>query len=302
MAIKNSDMRNITPRGNKWRVRVMKHGVWRTRTFFNLTSAKRFRDNLLSLTTFDTDLPYSDFTNFGMLMHIEQSAQPEQLFPLEEIIHTSMHIDSIIICGIYFLIQDSVVVYIGQSTDVLARLKAHRMAKLIQFTSVTIIPAERKLLNELEKRYIVHLVPIHNQVHKKTAEKKLLEDQIKKLDPTFSDSALSMIEIEVLRCYLAGDSLYSIGEDLGLTVPSVSIYLKNATSKLGVSTFRQTKLKCISMGIIQNPFLKSKLERPIPLSQRIKKMEISKSKAKYLKRGRPTKAEQLRRAGLLPEL
>lgn len=62
------------------------------------------------------------------------------------------------VCGIYFLISDGVVIYIGKSVDVYGRLAEHRRDKRI-FDRVTVIPCELALLSLLESKYILMLQP-----------------------------------------------------------------------------------------------------------------------------------------------
>lgn len=56
-------------------------------------------------------------------------------------------------CGVYFLIDDDEVVYVGQSTELHARVAQHR-ARWKQFDSYTYIPCESSQLAELERHYI----------------------------------------------------------------------------------------------------------------------------------------------------
>ena len=63
-------------------------------------------------------------------------------------------------CGIYLLIYQTEIVYVGQSRDVYSRLPIHAMDK--QFDRFTIIPCPLDLLNELEAEYIVKFAPRYN--------------------------------------------------------------------------------------------------------------------------------------------
>ena len=70
--------------------------------------------------------------------------------------------------GIYFLCQDSKVVYIGQSLDVATRVNVHAKSK--EFDSVTAMLVPQELLDETEKYWIEHIKPKLNIRYLKTRE------------------------------------------------------------------------------------------------------------------------------------
>jgi hypothetical protein len=59
--------------------------------------------------------------------------------------------------GVYFLIKDAVVVYVGQSTNVFGRVSEHQRVKT--FDSMSWIPCDRLMLDKLESLYIHTLQP-----------------------------------------------------------------------------------------------------------------------------------------------
>lgn len=63
-------------------------------------------------------------------------------------------------CGLYFLIKEDRIVYVGQSTIVAQRAAKHR--GVIHHDSYTFLPCLPHELNELEAQYIVALKPVHN--------------------------------------------------------------------------------------------------------------------------------------------
>lgn len=64
--------------------------------------------------------------------------------------------------GVYFLIYRQMIVYVGQSADVQARLVSHLASGKV-FDSVAIIDTgERSDRNELEAAYIVKFEPLYN--------------------------------------------------------------------------------------------------------------------------------------------
>jgi hypothetical protein len=65
--------------------------------------------------------------------------------------------------GIYFLIKDSRVVYVGQSTNVYARIDKHGTK---DFDAYAYVPCRRENLDAMESRYIHLLRPPQNAVLK----------------------------------------------------------------------------------------------------------------------------------------
>lgn len=74
--------------------------------------------------------------------------------------------------GIYFLIKDAEVVYIGKTTDYPFRLKAH-VRQQMDFDSVRFIECAECNLDSYEKRWINKFKPVHNGTHKGKIEKHL---------------------------------------------------------------------------------------------------------------------------------
>lgn len=67
-------------------------------------------------------------------------------------------------CGIYFLLEDSQIVYVGQSVNIYARIANHANENLKKFTHYSFIECDRKDLSELEALYIGYLAPKLNTV------------------------------------------------------------------------------------------------------------------------------------------
>lgn len=63
--------------------------------------------------------------------------------------------------GVYFLLQDGKVVYVGQSTNVKKRLISHRYTEK-QFDSYRVINCAHDRLLYYEKRWIARFNPIYN--------------------------------------------------------------------------------------------------------------------------------------------
>lgn len=66
------------------------------------------------------------------------------------------------ISGIYFLVHNAEIVYIGQSRDVLLRLSTHVREDKKIFTSFAVVEAPPEKLDDLEAKYIAKFAPILN--------------------------------------------------------------------------------------------------------------------------------------------
>lgn len=67
------------------------------------------------------------------------------------------------VCGLYFLIHQGKIVYVGQSVDVHTRLAYHR--KRFTFDAVHIVECDRKDVGLMESAYIATLKPKHNRAN-----------------------------------------------------------------------------------------------------------------------------------------
>jgi hypothetical protein len=63
--------------------------------------------------------------------------------------------------GVYFLVKDGIVVYVGQSTNVEKRLINHKHSEK-QFDSFRVISCAENLLLYYERRWIKRFKPIYN--------------------------------------------------------------------------------------------------------------------------------------------
>lgn len=67
------------------------------------------------------------------------------------------------VCGVYFLVKDARVVYVGQSTNVWRRVSDHKDRQEIEFQSVTVLEMPLEKLLEEEAKYIYKLKPPRNK-------------------------------------------------------------------------------------------------------------------------------------------
>lgn len=78
-----------------------------------------------------------------------------QILSEEEMVDASCNVDGF--SGIYFLIENGVVVYVGQSTNIFNRLQSHSQKK--RFDAVTILLCSPYKLDSMESIYIHSLRP-----------------------------------------------------------------------------------------------------------------------------------------------
>jgi excinuclease UvrABC nuclease subunit len=73
-------------------------------------------------------------------------------------------LDATPICGIYFLLLNGSIVYVGQSTNVLQRVWNHQTEGIKEHDSVFYVECSIKLLDSLEQHYIKLYKPRYNKV------------------------------------------------------------------------------------------------------------------------------------------
>lgn len=73
-------------------------------------------------------------------------------------------------CGVYFLIKNDEIVYVGRTADLVRRLETHKRWK--DFDRVFYIECPREELNELEKRYIRKFAPPGQKIPKEPKPEK----------------------------------------------------------------------------------------------------------------------------------
>ena len=70
------------------------------------------------------------------------------------------------VCGIYFLIKHSAIVYIGKSVNIEKRIKQHKQNGAYDFDSYSIIEYDESspfTLSAMEEAYIRHFEPKYNK-------------------------------------------------------------------------------------------------------------------------------------------
>ncbi|WP_186260300.1 phage integrase Arm DNA-binding domain-containing protein [Burkholderia gladioli] len=68
------------------------------------------------------------------------------------------------VCGVYFLLSQGAIVYVGQSKNVLGRIATHRAEGEKRFDRVFVVECKASELDHLEALYIDKFCPIYNTV------------------------------------------------------------------------------------------------------------------------------------------
>jgi predicted GIY-YIG superfamily endonuclease len=87
---------------------------------------------------------------------------------------------------IYFLLNDGIVVYVGQSQDYKGRVYTHKKDKV--FNSVRAIECCSCKLNYYEKRWIDRFKPKYNKIHR-DVNKRLRKHQLKRVGIILQEEA-----------------------------------------------------------------------------------------------------------------
>lgn len=66
------------------------------------------------------------------------------------------------IVGVYFLLRDDTIVYVGQSTSIMTRLANHKIEGVKEFNRVFVVECPAGDLDRLERMYINKFKPIYN--------------------------------------------------------------------------------------------------------------------------------------------
>lgn len=152
-------MATIRLRGRTYRAEVCRYGTRRSSTFIDFDSARAWADKQEA--------------------EILLAAAPHKVGPPpptpNEATHPGLEADNLLLgereilrlarfspsCGVYFLIAANQIVYVGQSTDIHARVSQHRR-QWKSFDSYTYIPCQASQLLDLERHYITAFRPRMN--------------------------------------------------------------------------------------------------------------------------------------------
>jgi hypothetical protein len=124
----------------------------------------------VSILEIDPELPRSTRENEKYLLQLAQlQNQVKSLTtPLRDGLLTTAEILrrreplTTALCGIYFLIKEDVIVYIGQSVNIMSRVHTHRYESIKEFDSFSYLLCRKDELDILEAKYILSYLPLYN--------------------------------------------------------------------------------------------------------------------------------------------
>lgn len=159
-------MASITQHNSQWRAFVFKHGIRKTKVLPTYDEAAAWaKDQERRLDGYKSRLLGEDeasslgvplLTALPLTVLDAIKTVPRSIY---DVLSAAVPIKEN--TGIYFLIRNNEVVYVGQSIDVLGRISRHiREGK--QFDAYAIMSAPENQLDELEKKYIRAFVPLEN--------------------------------------------------------------------------------------------------------------------------------------------
>lgn len=148
-------------KGTRWRAEVYRQGHRRSATFDTEAEARQWADQVENLIDGALLGPDAAFQKIEEAARTKQSYRPVFLTPKTldemglpdkaEIIAAASPVPKTL-SGVYFLIEDDEIVYVGQSGNVIARLQTHLLTK--KFNKIAILPCEEKERATIEAKYI----------------------------------------------------------------------------------------------------------------------------------------------------
>lgn len=168
-------MATIQERSGKFNVKIRRQGMNVCKTFLTRESAVAWAERVEArIVSRKYKMTVADKTEaLAPLLEIVPKRTLDALatipYDLREIVEGSIRAHQMI--GIYFLLYKEEIVYVGQSaSDVFHRLYKHRLDGKV-FDAYTFIPCEAAMLDELESKYIVAMMPKYNHSIRKTKPK-----------------------------------------------------------------------------------------------------------------------------------
>lgn len=159
-------MAYIGPFRNKWRAQIQRNGVRSSGVFDTEEQAKLWIE-MKERTIVAKGSHFIPTEKLSMTQTKLLSSIPSRVLNaianvphcLSEVLDSAMPIGTAM--GVYFLIKNNEVVYVGQSIDVYGRLSTHKKNGK-DFDSFAFIQCEKGMLNDLESLYISAFVPFMN--------------------------------------------------------------------------------------------------------------------------------------------
>ncbi len=146
-------MASITAMGEKFRAQVYCHGQRRSKLCNTREEAEVWAEKIEGRLR-------------AAVSSVDEVVPRRMLLALEALPHSLSDVLASVVkaptsCGIYFLVKDMEVIYVGQSVDLFNRISKHRRAG-VDFDSYSFIECERRELDALEMMYVTAFMPKQN--------------------------------------------------------------------------------------------------------------------------------------------
>lgn len=143
---------------NTWRVQIEKCGLRKSKTFDDEQSARQWAANTEGRISRQVVLNRAEAQKMLATLVPKRvlSALRDIPYTLGEVLESLVPATSF--TGIYFLVKDMEVVYVGQSVDILHRISRHRREGK-DFDSYSYLLCPEAELNDMEAKYITALMP-----------------------------------------------------------------------------------------------------------------------------------------------
>ena len=159
-------MAYITQIGEKWRAQIAKGGIRKSKVFKTLEDAntwsKAMEDKVDKSKSIRNVLAAMGDIGTMLSTYIPDrvlDASADLPYATKQILEAAIPCKTLV--GVYFLVYEEKVVYVGKSIDVLRRISRHRDND-IRFDSYAVINCEPDDLDGIESRYINALLPKYN--------------------------------------------------------------------------------------------------------------------------------------------
>jgi len=155
-------MATIEQRKNSWRVKVYTDGKFTSRSFRTEALAKAYAETTKDIVRGINAQRrlMEDHRIVNYLPTRFRAAVEKANYSVDEILLCQYPASSI--SGVYFLIRENKIKYVGQTVNLFHRLGQHKRAEK-RFDAFSFIPCEPEHLNELEQIYRDLLMPDENK-------------------------------------------------------------------------------------------------------------------------------------------
>lgn len=156
-------MASFRKQGDKYRAEIARHGVRKSKGFKTLEQAEAWA----AIT--ESRIEERQAESVGLRDAVLARLIPQRIADaIEDTEHRRPAIlAASVSCerlgGIYFLINKGEVVYVGRTANFLRRVIKHQVEMKKAFDAFSFLPAGPGEAAEIEKKYILALMPLHNQ-------------------------------------------------------------------------------------------------------------------------------------------